>query len=84
MKLKYINNPELINQPTNIKRKVQEIVANAEVGRWVAIRSTDGKSDKDYARAYACYTAAKNRYSGLEWSIHKADKCFTVVARKTI
>jgi len=83
MKLKYVNQPKLINSPTNIKGMVEEIIANGEIGRWVEIRSTEGKTDKDYTRAYASYTAAKKRYQGLKWSIHKAKTCFVVVAQKT-
>jgi len=84
MKLKYINNPTLINTPTNIKGMVQEIVANAEVGRWVEIRSSKAKTTADYNRIYASYVACKARYSGLEWSIHKAKRSFTLIARRTV
>jgi len=83
MKLKYVNQPILINSPHNIKQTVKEIIANGDVGRWVEIRSTAGKTNKDYARAYASYTAAKKRYPNLNWSIHKAKTCFVIVAQKT-
>lgn len=82
MKLKYVSQPVLINSPNNIGGMVKEIIANAEVGRWVEIRSTKGKTDRDYARAYASYTAAKKRYPSLKWSVHKAKTCFVVVAQK--
>lgn len=83
MKLKYINNPELIQAKYHIKEAVKNIVDSAEVGRWVEIKSSEARTQSDYNRIYASYVACKKRYSELEWSIHKAKSSFALVARRT-
>jgi len=82
MKLKYINNPNLTKTRQSTKLLVQEIIANAEVGRWVVIKSTKGKTPKEYRAAYARVKSGRKRYPALMWSIHTSKKNYTVIAQK--
>lgn len=82
MKLKYVSNPKLINQRTDVASIVAEILLNGETGRWVEVRVSDDKTMAQYNAIYASYMGAKKRYPTLEWSIHKGRKHFVLVARK--
>jgi len=83
MKLKYIDKPNLTKTRQNTKVLVQEIIANAEVGRWVVIKSTKGKTEREYRCAYARVKSGRKLYPALNWSIHTSKTNYTVIAQKT-